>query len=88
MRRSHIAFPDLVAYSYIKKIEPQNKFGTKRGPQNKFGTKRGPQNKFGTKRGPQNKFGTIIICTSFNFFIREGSGWRKCPLWWPHPHAN
>jgi len=52
-----IAFPDLMTYSYIKKIEPQNKFGLKRGPQNKFGTKKGPQNKFGTKKGPQNKFG-------------------------------
>jgi len=44
-------------YSYIQKIEPQNKFCTPRGPQNKFGLKRGPQNKFGLKRGPQNKFG-------------------------------
>ncbi len=29
-----IAFPDLMTYSYIKKIKPQNKFGTKRRPQN------------------------------------------------------
>ncbi len=49
-----------MTYSYIQKIEPQNKFGLKRGPQNKFGLKRGPQNKFGLKRGPQNKFGTKI----------------------------
>jgi len=52
----YIAFPDLMTYSYIKKIEPLNKFGTKRRPQNKFGT----------KRRPQNKLGTIMICTSFN----------------------
>ena len=25
-----IAFPDLMTYSYISKIEPQNKFGTKK----------------------------------------------------------
>ncbi|MEK8017865.1 MAG: hypothetical protein VSS75_013415, partial [Candidatus Parabeggiatoa sp.] len=50
-----IAFPDLRTYSYIKKIEQQNKFGTKRRPKNKFGTKRRPQNKFGTKRRPFNR---------------------------------
>ena len=33
-----IAFPDLMTYSYIKKNEPQNKFGLKIRPQNKFGT--------------------------------------------------
>jgi len=62
-----IAFPDLMTYSYIKKIEPQNKFGTKIRQQNKFGTKIRPQNKFGTKIRQQNKFCIQIICTSFNW---------------------
>ncbi len=44
----------------IKKIEPQNKFGTKIKLQNKFGTKIKPQNKFGTKIKPQNNRGTKI----------------------------
>jgi len=26
----YIAFPDLMTYSYIKKIDPQNKLGTKK----------------------------------------------------------
>jgi len=33
-----IAFPDLMTYSYIKKIEPQNKFCTPSKQQNKFCT--------------------------------------------------
>jgi len=67
-----IAFPDLMTYSYIKKIEPQNKFFTKIRPQNKFRTKIAPlQNKFRTKIAPlQNKF-----CTKIKF-VRHSIGKR------------
>jgi len=30
IKTDYIAFPDLMTYSYIKKIEPQNKFATKK----------------------------------------------------------
>ena len=54
----YIAFPDLMTYSYIKKIEPQNKFCTPNRLQNKFCTPNRPQNKFCTPNRPQNKFCT------------------------------
>jgi hypothetical protein len=36
-----------MTYSYIKKIEPQNKFGTKRGPQNNKERKKARKIRFG-----------------------------------------
>jgi len=68
LRETDIAFPDLMTYSYIKKIEPQNKFRTKRAKlQNKFGTKIAPrQNKFFTKI----KF---VLSVAHRRFIQSGN---------------